>query len=158
MDPDSLLNKKAPLFSLKDQDDKTHDLGAYLGKWVVVYFYPKDDTPESIKEMCDFRDRMEQFKNKDVVVLGVSKDSAPSHFEFVKKLDLNFPLLSDEKMEVIRAYGAWGVQKFMGKEFPGVLQTTFLIDPQGFVRKVYAGPKPDLQAKIVLADLHEFTG
>ncbi len=157
MDASTLLNKKAPRFTLRDQAGREHDIEMYAGKWVVLYFYPKDDTPGCTKEACDFRDNLEHFEQNNIVVLGISKDSVPSHEEFARKFDLNFPILSDEKREVLRAYGAWGKKTFMGSTYEGVLRTTFLIDPKGVVRKVYPAVRPAAHATKILADFAELT-
>src|SRR5258708_375811 len=110
---------KAPEFNLPDQTGKMHKLSDYKGKWVLIYFYPKDDTAGCTKEACSFRDMSLDFKKKDIIILGISKDSIDSHQKFANKYNLNFPILSDESREVINAYGAWGKKKFMGKEFEG---------------------------------------
>lgn len=130
-------NKKAPVFSLYDQNDKLHSLGDYSGKWVVIYFYPKDDTPGCTKEACGFRDLAGEYVKQGISVLGISKDSVASHKKFAEKFKLSFPVLSDESKEVIKAYGAWGEKKFMGRTFEGVLRKTFVVDPQGIIRKQY---------------------
>jgi peroxiredoxin Q/BCP len=157
MDAASLLGKKAPRFTLRDQAGHEHDLEQYQGRWVALYFYPKDDTPGCVKEACNFRDSMEHFEENNMVVLGVSRDSVPSHTEFAQKYDLNFPILSDEKLEVMRAYGAWGKKTFMGREYEGVIRTTFLIDPEGIVRRVYPAVKADTHVAQILADFTHLT-
>lgn len=144
---------KAVEFSLPDQNNKTHALSDYHGKWVIVYFYPKDDTPGCTKEACDFRDNFHTLQAKGVVILGISKDSIESHKKFATKHELNFPILSDENREIIKAYNAWGEKKFMGKTFDGVLRTTYLIDPHGEIAKVYENVNPLDHAKKILADL-----
>jgi thioredoxin-dependent peroxiredoxin len=146
---------KAKDFSLPDQENKTHSLSEYHGKWVVVYFYPKDDTPGCTKEACDFRDNFHTLQTKGVVILGISKDSVASHKKFATKHELNFPLLSDESKETIKAYNAWGEKKFMGRAFDGVLRTTYLINPQGEIAKVYENVNPLNHAKKILTDLEE---
>ena len=128
---------KAPNFSLPDQSGKIHTLSQYKGRWVVLYFYPKDDTPGCTKEACGFRDAASVYREKNIIVLGVSKDSVESHGKFAGKYKLAFPLLSDESKATIQAYGAWGVKKFMGRTFEGVLRKTFLIGPDGTIRKQY---------------------
>jgi len=115
-------------FSLTDQNGKVHKLSSYRGSWVLLYFYPKDDTPGCTKEACGFRDSLNELKKHNVVVLGVSADSVSSHQKFSQKYNLNFPLLSDEKKEVIKAYGVFGKKKFMGREFEGILRISFLIN------------------------------
>ena len=128
---------KAVNFSLADQNNKIHTLTDYKGQWVVVYFYPRDDTPGCTKEACGFRDKSQPYKDENIAILGISKNSVDSHRKFAEKYHLNFPLLSDESIETIKAYGAWGVKKFLGKTFQGILRKTFLIDPKGEIRKIY---------------------
>ena len=105
---------KAVDFTLRDQDNTSHTLSDYRGKWVIVYFYPKDDTPGCTKEACDFRDSFHTLQAKDVVILGISADSVESHKKFAQKYHLNFPLLSDETLETIHAYNAWGEKTVFG--------------------------------------------
>jgi peroxiredoxin Q/BCP len=145
----------ASLFSLPDQDGKIHKLSDYKGKWVIVYFYPKDDTSGCTTEACNFRDSFHELQAKGVVILGISKDSIKSHKKFAEKNDLNFPLLSDETKEVIDAYHAWGKKKFMGKTYEGILRTTYLINPAGEIVKVYENVNPTIHAKEILKDLEE---
>ena len=121
----------APEFELMDQDENPHKLSDYRGKEVVLYFYPKDDTPGCTKEACSFRDSFAEFRQKGLAVLGVSKDSPKSHAKFQEKYSLPFPLLSDTSTEMIQAYEAWGKKKFMGKEFTGTLRITYIIDEDG---------------------------
>src|SRR3972149_372185 len=128
---------KAPDFTLPDANGAPRSLSDYRGSWVVVYFYPRDNTPGCTKEACGFRDSLAALKKMGVTVLGISKDSVASHIKFSKQYRLNFPLLSDEKKDVLKAYKAWGKKKFMGREFEGTIRKTFLIDPQGNIRKVY---------------------
>lgn len=144
---------KAPLFTLLDQDGVAHTITQYKGKWVVLYFYPKDDTPGCTKEACNFRDSALDFKKLGVVILGVSKDSVASHKKFAEKYHLNFPLLSDESTDVIKAYHAWGEKKFMGRTFEGVKRTTTLIDPVGNIKKVYENVNPLIHSNQVLSDM-----
>ena len=144
---------KAIDFSLPDQNGKVHSLSSYKGSWVLLYFYPKDDTPGCTKEACGFRDSLNDLKKHNVFVLGVSADSVSSHQKFAKKYNLNFPLLSDEKKEIIKAYGAFGKKKFMGKEFEGILRISFLINPEGEIVKKYDKVKPEVHAKEVLEDI-----
>lgn len=127
----------APDFSLQDQDGNTHTLKQYRGKWVLVYFYPKDDTPGCTKEACGFRDLNAVFKKKGVVILGISKDSVKSHAKFAKKFKLNFPILSDESIETIKAYNSWGLKKFMGREYDGTLRNSYLVSPKGEIVKTF---------------------
>jgi thioredoxin-dependent peroxiredoxin len=144
-------------FSLPDQDGHIHCLSQYQGKWVVLYFYPKDDTPGCTKEACSFRDSFHVLEKMAVVILGVSKDSVASHKKFAAKYHLNFPLLSDSHTEVIRSYQAWGTKSFMGKKFAGVLRTTYLIDPKGEIKKVYHKVNPLIHAGEIISDLQVYT-
>lgn len=148
---------KAPSFSLPDQDGIVHSLETYRGKWVILYFYPKDDTPGCTKEACGFRDAASLYKVGDVQVIGISKDSIKSHKKFSEKFNLTFPLLSDESTEIIKAYGAWGKKKFMGREFEGILRQTYLINPQGEIIKTYEKVDPLIHAKEILSDLVALT-
>ncbi|MCS7067377.1 MAG: thioredoxin-dependent thiol peroxidase [Meiothermus sp.] len=136
----------APNFSLPDQEGNTHTLSNYRGRWVVLYFYPKDDTPGCTKEACNFRDEKGRLEELGAVVFGVSADPVESHRKFHGKYGLNFPLLSDPDQKTIRAYGAWGLKRFMGKEYEGVLRQTFLIDPEGRVAKIWETVRPDEHA------------
>lgn len=144
---------QAAQFTLPDQDQKIHSLKDYLGKWVVLYFYPKDDTPGCIKEACSFRDNFKKLQDLGIIILGVSKDSVSSHKKFAEKLSLNFPLLSDETAETIKAYKAWGKKKFMGKEYEGILRTTYLISPKGEIEKVYEKVDPINHADLILSNI-----
>jgi len=150
------VDSKAPDFSLKDKDGKIHKLSDYEGKWKVVYFYPKDDTPGCTKEACGFQDNYKIYKEKEIEVIGISKDSVESHTKFVKKYDLNFTLLADPEKKVIQEYGAWGKKKFMGREFDGVFRISYLIDPDGIVKKVYEKVKSDVHATEILEDWKSF--
>ncbi len=144
---------KAPMFTLPDFMGTTHSLEDFKGKWVVLYFYPKDNTPGCTKEACGFRDSAPQFAAKNAVILGVSKDSVNSHKKFSDKFSLSFPLLSDESLETIKAYRAWGKKKFMGKEFNGIIRSTVLINPSGEIVKRYEKVDPILHAAEILQDL-----
>ena len=146
----------APEFSLSDQDGKIHSLKDYIGKWVILYFYPKDDTPGCTKEACNFRDGTQEFAKRGVVILGVSKDSVATHKKFAEKYHLNFSLLSDESMEMIKAYNAWGEKKFMGRVFSGIKRMTYLINPKGEVVKVYEKVNPLVHSGEILKDLDVF--
>lgn len=146
----------APEFALPDQDGKEHRLSDYRGTWVLLYFYPKDDTPGCTIEACNFRDQFKDFGEIGAVVLGVSTDSIESHKRFAKKFDLPFTLLADPTKEVVGPYGVFGEKKFMGKTYMGTKRTSFLIDPEGNIRKVYENVKPEVHAAEVIADLKEF--
>ena len=147
------VGNKAPEFSLKDQEGKIHSLANYLGKWVLVYFYPKDMTPGCTKEACGVRDNFGAFEKLNAVVLGVSADSVESHKKFAEKYNLPFPLLADEEKKIVKDYGVWGPRKFMGKEFLGIHRMSFLIDPSGKIAKVYPKVKAEQHAQEVLEDL-----
>lgn len=163
------LNSKAPVFTLPDQEGKKHSLKDYLGKWVVLYFYPKDDTPGCTVEACSFRDNYSRFKRVGIVVLGVSVDPVRKHAKFAEKYSLPFTLLSDEEKTVVAKYGVWGKKparnaariaaggKFMGREYMGTMRTTFLIDPTGKVAKIYENVKPDAHAEEILSDVRTFS-
>jgi len=144
---------KAPEFSLPDQDGKKHSLKDGRGKWVLLYFYPKDATPGCTVEACTLRDAYPQFGKLDAVVFGVSTDSVKSHAKFAEKQKLPFTLLADEQKEVVEAYGVWGKKKFMGREYIGIKRWSFLIDPKGKIAKVYEDVKPAAHAEEVLADI-----
>ncbi len=143
---------KASHFSLPDQNGAMHTLTEYNGKWVILYFYPKDDTPGCTKEACSFRDNISEFTKRGITIIGVSKDSISSHRKFADKYHLNFTLLSDEHLETIKAYNSWGEKKFMGKVFSGVLRNTYLINPQGKIAKVYEKVNPLVHSEQILND------
>ncbi|MDP3941232.1 MAG: thioredoxin-dependent thiol peroxidase [bacterium] len=147
---------KAPSFSLPDQSGKIHSLSDYQGKWIILYFYPKDDTPGCTREACEFRDTYKTLTNLNVIVLGISKDSIVSHGKFAKKYNLPFPLLSDETLQTIKAYNAWGEKKFIGKTYEGILRKTFLIGPDGKIAKEYKHVLPLGHAGVVIEDLRGF--
>jgi len=141
----------APDFSLLDQTDKQVSLADFSGKWLVLYFYPKDDTPGCTIEACSFRDGRDDIAEKTgAEVVGISKDDTVSHKEFAQKHRLTFPLLSDPSGAVVEAYGAWGKTMY-GRE--GILRRTYLIDPKGIVRKVYGRVTPEGHSEKVLQDL-----
>jgi len=143
---------KAPAFTLLDQAGKIHELKDYRGKWVLLYFYPKDDTTGCTLEACAIRDSYGDFKKSKIVVLGVSIDSVKSHDKFAKKYDLPFTLLADEDKKLVNAYGVWGKKKFMGREYMGTRRMSFLIDPRGKIAKIYEKVKPKEHAGEVLSD------
>jgi peroxiredoxin Q/BCP len=127
---------KAPSFSGIDQDGKSHQLADYIGKKLVVFFYPKASTPGCTAEACDLRDNFERFQASNYELLGVSADSAKAQTKFKEKYELPFPLLADEDKSVIQAFGVWGPKKFMGKEYDGIYRTTFVIDENGIIDEV----------------------
>ncbi len=132
----------APDFALQDETGVVHRLSDYRGQTVVLYFYPKDDTPGCTTEACNFRDDYSAYQKAGVTILGVSPDSPESHAKFKQKFHLPFTLLADVGHKVCDTYGVWGPKKFMGKSYEGVLRTTFLIDPQGQIKHVYENVKP----------------
>ena len=144
---------KAPDFSLPDKDGNTIRLSDFLGKKVVLYFYPKDNTPGCTRQACAFAASYEQFKAQDIVVIGISKDSAASHLKFAQKYDLPFILLSDPQLQAIQAYGVWQEKKLYGKVSMGVVRTTYIIDEQGNIEKVMPKVKPDTNAADILTYL-----
>jgi peroxiredoxin Q/BCP len=145
----------APNFSLPDAAGNVVNLSDFQGKWIVLYFYPRDNTPGCTKEACGFRDIYADYQSHNIVVLGVSTDDARSHAKFSNKLNLPFPLLSDTDAQVATAYESYGLKKFMGKEFMGVFRNTVVIDPDGKIAKIYSKVKPESHAAVLLADLEQ---
>ena len=143
----------APDFELLDEQEQSHRLSDYRGQHVLLYFYPKDDTPGCTTEACNFRDDYSAYQQAGVVILGVSPDSPKSHAKFKAKFELPFTLLADTEQQVCEAYGVWALKKFMGREYMGVLRTTFLIDPDGQIIKVFEKVKPAQHSAEVLAAL-----
>lgn len=148
------VGSKAPDFSLPDKDGKVVSLRDFAGKKVVLYFYPKDNTPGCTKQACAFAGAYEEFKRKDVVVIGISKDSISSHQKFAEKHNLPFLLLSDPELKAIQAYGVWQEKKLYGKVSMGVVRSTFLIDEFGMIERVMPKVKPDSNAAEILAYLN----
>jgi thioredoxin-dependent peroxiredoxin len=146
------MDGAAPDFSLPDENGNYHKLSDFKGKPVVLYFYPKDDTPGCTKEACNFRDDYADYKKAGLEIIGVSPDNVTSHSKFKAKYDLPFLLLADKDHAVCQLFGVWGRKKFMGREFDGVLRTSFLIDPKGKVVKIFEGVKPADHSKEVLAE------
>jgi peroxiredoxin Q/BCP len=144
----------APEFSLLDQDENKVSLSDYRGKLVVLYFYPKDDTQGCTTEACNFRDDYSAYENTGIVILGVSPDSPASHRKFRAKYALPFSLLADDGHKVCELYQVWGLKKFMGKEYDGVFRTTFLIDQEGKIVKVFENVKPASHSREVLDAFH----
>lgn len=147
------VGMKAPEFTLNDKDGNTVSLSDFLGRKVVVYFYPKDSTPGCTHQACAFAAAYEDFKAMDTAVIGISKDSALSHQKFAQKYDLPFILLSDPELQAIQAYGVWQEKKLYGKVSMGVVRTTYVIDEQGMIEKVMPKVKPDTNAAEILAYL-----
>lgn len=145
----------APTFVLPDTQGQMVNLQNYLGKKVVIYFYPKDNTPGCTRQACAFRDMQKEFLKRNVVVFGISKDGANSHTQFAKKYDLTFTLLSDEDGKVMESYGAFGTKKMYGKTFLGVTRCTYIVDENGVIEKVFAKANPDTNAQEILDYLDE---
>ena len=144
------IGMKAPDFTLPDKDGNFVSLSDFLGKKVVLYFYPRDNTPGCTRQACAFAAAYEGFKSKDVAVIGVSKDSVASHQKFAQKYDLPFILLSDPELQAIQAYGVWQEKKLYGKTNMGVVRTTFIIDELGNIEKIMPKVKPDTNAAEIL--------
>jgi peroxiredoxin Q/BCP len=144
---------QAPDFTLSDESEKTHKLSDYRGKLVLLYFYPKDDTPGCTTEACNFRNDNSAYQKAGVTILGVSPDTSQKHTKFIAKYQLPFTLLADPDHRVCELYGVWGKKKFMGREYDGVFRTTFLIDSNGIIRKIYKNVKPDTHSAEVLQEL-----
>jgi peroxiredoxin Q/BCP len=152
------VGDKAPGFCLSNKDEKEVCLKDCAGRWVVLYFYPKDQTPGCTKEACEFTERLGDFTSMNAAVLGVSTDSTESHRKFAAKNKLSIELLSDPKHEVIGAYGAWQPKKFMGREFLGTVRSTFIIDPKGRIAHIWPSVKPWGHAGEVRKKLAELSG
>lgn len=147
------VGTKAPDFTLKNQEGQEVSLSQFAGKRVVLYFYPRDNTPGCTRQACGFAQNYEGFTQRDVVVIGISKDSVASHLKFAQKYELPFVLLSDPDLQAIQAYGVWQEKKLYGKVSMGVVRTTYIIDPQGVIEKVMPKVKPDTNAAEILAYL-----
>ena len=147
------VGDKAPTFNVATSGGGKISLADYLGKNVILYFYPRDDTPGCTKEACAFRDGFADFKKKGAVIFGVSPDSVKSHDKFVEKFKLPFTLLADEDKKIVETYGVWGEKSFMGKKYLGVYRVTFLIGPDGKIKKIWPTVKPEEHAAEVLAAL-----
>jgi peroxiredoxin Q/BCP len=146
---------KAPDFELQDQDGKVQKLSSYQGGWVLLYFYPKDDTPGCTLEACSLRDNLPKFGKLKATVLGVSTDTVERHKKFTTKYKLPFTLLADPDKAVVKLYGVWGQKKFMGRTYDGTHRTSFLIDPKGTIVRIYEKVKPPIHAAQVLTDLEQ---
>lgn len=153
--PDTMpaVGDLAPAFSAPTADGSTVSLADYRGQWVLLYFYPKDDTPGCTKQACNLRDNFGALQDAGVIVLGVSSDDLASHERFAEKYDLPFPLLADPDKEILESYGTWGQKNLYGRRFMGTKRTSFLIDPEGVVRHVFKRPKTAAHAEEVLAKL-----
>ena len=145
--------QKAPEFTLKDKDGRNISLSDFRGKRVVLYFYPRDNTPGCTRQACAFSGLYSEFQKRGVEVIGVSKDSIASHAKFAEKHNLSFILLSDPELTAIQAYGVWQEKKLYGKVSMGVVRTTFIIDENGIIEKVMPKVKPDTNAADILAEL-----
>lgn len=151
------VGQRAPEFTLRDQDGKEHSLSDYRGQWVVLYFYPSDDTPGCTKQACDIRDAFPQFGDLHAQVLGVCTDSVESHKKFAEKHGLPFALLADAEKKAVEAYGVWGQKQGADGPYLGTLRTSFLIDPKGNIAKIYESVNPQTHADDVLKDLEART-
>jgi len=144
---------KAPDFELKDSEGNLHKLSDYAGQTIVVYFYPKDDTPGCTKEACSFRDSYADFNKAGVTIIGISPDKVASHKKFKDKYALPFTLLADADHKVCEAYGVWGLKKSFGREYEGVFRTTYVLGPEGEVKRVFEKVKPSDHSKEVLREV-----
>ena len=148
------IGDSAPDFTLPNQDGTPISLSSFRGQRVVIYFYPKDQTPGCIKEACNFRDRWLDFEAQQIKILGIGKDGASSHLKFIEKYDLQFQLLTDlEPCPVATSYGSYGLKKFMGREYMGMMRHTFVVDSNGKIEAIYLKVKADSIANQVLNDL-----
>ena len=147
------IGTKAPAFTLLDQDGVSRSLNDYLGKKIILYFYPKDNTAGCTSQACSFRDLYPQFKEKDAIVIGISKDSVRSHKNFQEKHQLPFTLLSDPECEVIQAYDVWKEKKMYGRTYMGIVRSTYLIDEKGMIVKAFEKVKAKTNAKDMLGEL-----
>ena len=149
------VGEKASLFSLANQDDIFISIKDFTGKWIILYFYPKDNTSGCTIQACDFTEMIEEFDKMDCVILGVSPDSPASHQSFIEKKSLGITLLCDPNKDVLKKYNAWGKKKMYGKEYDGVKRSTVIIDPSGNIAKIYKNVKAKEHAKTLIADLEE---
>jgi len=149
---------KAPEFCLPNQDETEICLRDLAGKWIILYFYPKDNTPGCSTEACDFTENLDWFEDEDAVILGVSPDSPKKHRNFIEKKNLKITLLSDENKDVIKAYGAWGKKKMYGKEYEGVIRSTFIISPEGEIVAEFKKVKVKGHVEAVKEKLKELKG
>jgi len=146
------INDLAPSFTLEDAEGRSFSLDQFRGKRVVLYFYPKDDTPGCTKEACSFRDDYKVYTDNNIVILGISPDDTVSHEKFVKKYELPFVLLSDPDLDVLKSYGAWGEKNLYGKIVTGVIRKTFLIDKEGKIIKIYPRVRVNGHSEAILKE------
>ena len=151
------VNQKAPDFTLPDQEEQTHKLSDYKGQWILLYFYPKDDTPGCTKEACSMRDNLPKFGKTKAKIFGISVDSVASHKKFADKYKLNFTLLADENKKVVEKFGVWQEKSMYGRKYFGTVRDSFLINPEGKIVKIYRKVKPEQHAAEVLADIKELS-
>lgn len=152
------IAEKAPDFTLKNSNEENISLSDYAGKWVVLYFYPKDNTPGCTTEAKDFTSNLSSFQELNAQILGISGDSCQSHQKFVLKHDLMIPLLSDPSHELLEKYGIWQKKKMMGKEYMGIVRTTLLIDPNGIIKEIWEKVRVKEHVEKVLKRLKELQG
>jgi thioredoxin-dependent peroxiredoxin len=150
------VGEKVPKFFSVDEEGNEYFQDTFLGHWLLLYFYPKDDTPGCTKEACSFRDNWPYLRDRGIVVLGVSAQNAHSHQKFREKYSLPFPLLVDEEKKLATLFGAWGEKTFLGKKYKGMKRISFLIDPRGKIAKIYEVTKVDKHAQDVLHDVERF--
>jgi thioredoxin-dependent peroxiredoxin len=147
------IGDPAPDFSVLNEKGETVSLKDWRGKWVILYFYPKDDTPGCTKEACAFRDNFDRFTSKNAVILGVSLNDEKAHNKFIQKYSLPFSLLIDADTQLSTVYESYGLKKFMGKEYMGITRNSFLIDPEGKIAKIYLKVKPETHPEQILQDI-----
>ena len=152
------IGDPAPDFNLPDQNGDSHSLSDFSGKWLAIFFYPKDDTPGCTKEACNFRDHHSDIQALGAEVVGVSIDPVAKHKKFEKKYELNFTLLADENKDMVEAYDVWGLKKFMGKEYMGTSRMSFIVNPEGKIAMIYEKVKAAKHGTEVLNDLKELIG
>jgi len=150
------IGQQVPYVSLPDQDNTIHNITDDKGKWVLIYFYPKDDTPGCTTEACAIRDNLPHFQQQQVVVLGISVDSVSSHKKFAQKYGLPFTLLSDVNKKVVNDFDVWQEKSFMGRKYMGIVRTSFLINPEGTIVKIYEKVNPSSHIQEVLTDVEKF--
>ena len=151
------IGNKAPQFSLLDENEKLHQLSDYLGKLVVIFFYPEDDTPGCTKEACNFRDDYSQYQDSGAILLGISPDDSRSHKKFQKKYNLPFTLLADKDHKICEEYGVWGPKKLFGHKYEGVIRSTFLIDQNGKIAEIFKVTKILIHSEKVLDSIAQLS-